>query len=121
MVEMDSKHFADPICAAEYSIGGRTWDKIPDTIEVLGSQYALIIKAFRRDRLSLPLEQTLFPVGSSMGRIGDRYVAVRVDKDSLEVLGKRKANVDQPPKVECSKSLFAELKQPYAVFLRNRR
>ena len=121
MEEMDSKHFADPICAAEYSIDGRTWDKIPDSIEVRGSRYALIIKALRRDRLSLPLEKTRIPVGPSRGRVGDRYVAGRVDKACLEVLESRKAHVDQPPKVERSISLVAELKHPYAVFLRNRR
>lgn len=34
MQQMESNHFAEPLCAAEYSADGVTWREIPETIEV---------------------------------------------------------------------------------------
>ena len=45
MEAMDSNHFAEPLSAAEFSADGRKWQEIPETIEVRGSRYALIIKS----------------------------------------------------------------------------
>jgi len=74
MEEMNSKHFAEQQCAAECSPDGVTWETIPNTINVLGSRYALVIEALHEEHFSLPLEQTRVPVGPSMGRLGSRYV-----------------------------------------------
>ncbi len=41
MEEIDSNHFAEPMCAAEYSIDGLTWETISEEIKVKGSRYAL--------------------------------------------------------------------------------
>ena len=120
MEEMESKHFAEPICAAEYSFNGREWKEIPDTIEVRGSRYALFIKDLRRDEFLLPLDQTRVPVGPSTGRLGSRYVSGRVDKACLEVLAEPERG-NQDAVVERSINLVAELVPPYAVFLRNYR
>ena len=79
MEEMDSKHFAEPFCAAEYSYDGRLWKEIPGTIEVRGSRYALIIESLRKQEFGLPLDQTRIPVGPSTGRLGSRYVSGRVE------------------------------------------
>src|SRR5215467_6180509 len=43
MQEMDSRHFAEPLRATEYSVDGLEWTTIPDTINVLGSRFALMV------------------------------------------------------------------------------
>ena len=120
MEEMDSKHFAEPVCAAEYSYDGRYWNQIPDTIEVRGSRYALIIDNLRKQEFSLPLDQTRIPVGPSTGRLGSRYVSGRVDKACLEVLPEP-IRTNRESTKERAISLVADLAEPYAVFLRNSR
>lgn len=120
MHAMDSKHFAEPLCAAEYSGDGRVWKEIPETIEVRGSRYALVIKDLRKHEFSLPLNQTRVPVGPSSGRLGSRYVSGRVDKACLEVLAEPERTNDTVV-AEPQINLVAELISPYAVFLRNYR
>lgn len=120
MEEMDSKHFAEPLCAAEYSIDGVTWTEIPSSIEVRGSRYALVIERLRGERFRLPLDQTRVPVGPSMGRLGSRYVQGRVDKACLEVLDAPELSNDAEPR-DIEINLVATLKDPYAVFLRGQR
>ncbi len=120
MEEMNSKHFAEPLCAAEYSVDGIHWKKIPDTIEVRGSRYALVIDHLHKENFRLPLNVTRVSVGPSSGRLGSRYVSGRVDKACLEVLENTERVFEQEPK-ERAIDLVAELKAPYAVFLRNYR
>jgi hypothetical protein len=120
MEEMHSSHFAEPLCAAEYSADGVKWKTIPDTIEVRGSRYALIIEQLHEDRFSLPLNRTRVPIGPSSGRLGSRYISGRVDKACLEVLPQEeRSNKDEIP--DRPIHLVATLKAPYAVFLRNYR
>ena len=119
MEEMDSKHFAEPLCAAEYSVNGRDWLEVPAEIQVRGSRFALMIKNLREARAELPLDQTKVAVGNSQGRLGSHYIAGRVDKACLEVL-------DAPQQTNEHKkvrpiNLVADLMAPYAVFLRNYR
>ena len=120
MEEMQSNHFAEPLCAAEYSIDGVSWKEIPETIEVRGSKYALVIEQLHRDQFTLPLDQTRVPVGRSMGRLGSRYVKGRVDKACLEVIDRPELNNQEPPK-DINIGVVATLVQPYAVFLRGQR
>jgi hypothetical protein len=120
MQKMESSHFAEPFAAAEYSGDGVTWQKIPDTIEVRGSRYALVIDRLSKERFMLPLDQTRVPVGPSMGRLGSKYVLGRVDKACLEVLDAPQLSNDAPA-VEIEIDLVAELRDPYAVFLRGAR
>ena len=119
MEAMDSNHFAEPLSAAEFSADGRKWQEIPETIEVRGSRYALIIKSLHEVEFNLPLNQTRVPVGPSTGRFGSGYVNGRVDKACLEVLPESQGTSE--PKAKRPISLVAELKSPYAVFLRNYR
>lgn len=122
MEAMTSNHFAEPLCAAEYSADGVTWQIIPDTIEVRGSRYALVISELREDVFDLPLDMTRVPVGPSAGRLGSRYINGRVDKACLEVLdGPERSNEAMERPKERPINLVAELKAPYAVFLRNYR
>ena len=117
MEPMNSSHFAPPIRAEEYSIDGIKWEKIPEAINVKGSRYALKIKGLRQEDFYIPLAKTKVAIGNSIGRIGDQYVAGRVDKACLEL------TEDMPTKHEGEAAvhikLVAELVPPYAVFVRN--
>jgi len=122
MEEMHSNHFAEQLCAAEYSADNETWETIPEKIRVLGSRYALLIEDLHKEEFKLPLDQTRVAIGPSMGRLGSRYIKGRVDKACLEVLDKpEKANVEQGDAMERSINLVAKLRAPYAVFLRKYR
>jgi hypothetical protein len=117
MEPMLSNHFAEPVRADEYSADGRTWQRIPDAINVRGSRYALLIKDLRAEEFMLSLNHTTVAVGNSMGRLGGKYVKGRVDKACLEVTGP--ASLADPEEPVVSIGLVAELMDPYAVFLRN--
>lgn len=119
MQEMTSRHFAEQVRADQFSADNVNWINIPDTIRVLGSRFALVIKNLERCEMTLPLNQTRVPVGRSMGRIGSRYLRGQADKACLEVLERPEAVNDSDAK-EISISLVAELAAPYAVFLRNK-
>ena len=121
MEEMDSKHFGEPLCAAEYSPDGVTWSQIASEIEVRGSRYALVIKDLRLTRFVLLLDQTRVAVGPSSGRLGSRYVEGRVDKACLEVVDTPERKNEETVSTERPIGLVAELLEPYAVFLRHYR
>jgi hypothetical protein len=120
MEEMNSKHFAEPLCAAEYSTDGINWKTVPATIHVKGSRYALMINKLHEEEFELPLDQTRVPVGPSSGRLGSKYINGRVDKACLEILDEPVRLNDQPP-TDRKINLVAELLDPFAVFLRNYR
>jgi hypothetical protein len=86
MQEMDSKHFAHPVRADEFSIDGIRWEIIPESINVLGSRYALVIENLHKENFGLPLGAMRVAVGNSIGSVGNRYIRGRVDKACLEVL-----------------------------------
>lgn len=118
MQAMESKHFAEPLRANEFSPDGISWQLIPPTIHVLGSRYALVIKDLRLEEHNLPLNQTKVAVGNSRGRLGSRYVQGRVDKACLEVIDEPERTND-PDTSLIKINLVAELAEPYAVFLRD--
>lgn len=120
MEEINSKHFAEPLCAAEYSVDGVSWQAVPDAIQVRGSRYALMIENLRKVDLTLPLNQTQIPIGNSMGKNGSRYIKGRVDKACLEIIDRPLLTNDTPMR-NIPISLEAELRKPYAVFLRGNR
>ena len=121
MEEMDSNHFAEPLCAAETSPDGLNWSSIPEEIEVRGSRYALVIRDLQHANFKLPLQQTVVPVGPSSGRVGSRYVSGRIDKACLTMTAQPELSNADTAKFERPIHLVAELVQPYAVFLRNYR
>ena len=120
MEEMDSKHTAEPLCALEYSADGVEWKTIPESIQVRGSKYALVIDQLHHESFKLPLNQTRVPVGPSMGRLGSRYIKGRVDKACLEVMENPELNNEEEAR-EISIGLVARMLDPYAVFLRGER
>jgi hypothetical protein len=118
MEEMESNHFAEPRCAANFSSDNLTWEPVPPEIEVRGSRFALLIENLRTAELELPLEQTRVAVGPSEGRLGSRYVLGRVDKACLRVLDQSERVNEEPAKPRPI-SLVADLRAPYAVFLKD--
>jgi hypothetical protein len=118
MQAMESKHWAEPLRAEEYSADGLKWERIPESIDVRGSKFALMIKGLREEEHILPLDQTRVPIGPNRGRLGSRYIQQRVDKACLEVMDQAEQTNDDVP-VVARINLVAELVEPYAVFLRD--
>lgn len=121
MQEVDSRHFADPLRAQEFSVDGRRWEPIPDSINVLGSRFALVLEDLRQEELSLPLAHTRVAIGLSKGRSGSKYLQGQVDKACLEVVEGDQQVESTPENKIVPISLVAKLKKPYAVFLRDHR
>jgi hypothetical protein len=117
MQPMNSQHFASPLRAEDYSIDGIEWKKIPRSINVMGSRYALPVKNLRLEEFYLSLASTKVAIGNSVGRAGSEYVTGRVDKACLEVTGDLLTNPAGESAVHIG--LVAELVSPYAVFVRN--
>ncbi|WP_169594407.1 hypothetical protein [Antrihabitans stalactiti] len=115
MEPMDSKHFAEPIRAEEYSVDGLQWAPVPDGINVLGSRYALCVRDLREVEDEVDLSMTRVALGNSKGKIGSRYVRGRVDKACLEVTAGAGPDGSALKRI----GLVAELIEPYAVFLKN--
>jgi hypothetical protein len=119
MQEMESKHFADPVRAEQYSVDGIKWEEVPSAINVLGSRFALAIKNLHAEKLILPLEKANVAVGKSVGALGSRYISGRVDKACLNISDKIDIPSAPEEQVTVQISLVAELCEPYAVFLKN--
>lgn len=117
MHEMPSKHWAEPIRAEEYSEDGLSWKKVPAPINVKGSRYALVITSLTRREFELPLSSTRVAIGNCQGRAGDQYINGRVDKACLEVIAPPQK---VPPKPAIQIGLVAEIRAPYAVYVRNK-
>lgn len=118
MESMDSKHFAEPVRAEYYSVNGIDYKRIPDSINVLGSRFALAIRNLHEEKFALPLSRTRVSIGDCKGRSGGNYVQGRVDKACLTLSDDILVPPDPEEKV-VGISLVAELCEPYAVFLKN--
>lgn len=121
MQQMNSRHFAEPLRASEFSADGLTWQPIPPTIHVLGSRFALLLEELRPEELTLPLAKTQVAIGLSKGRPAGRYIQGQVDKACLEVVDAPPPDLKPEEAVEIKINLVAKLKAPYAVFLRDHR
>lgn len=121
MEPMVSKHFAEPLRASEYSVDNIKWEPIPQTINVVGSRYALVIRNLRREEFILPLAQTKVAVGKTTGRLGSRYIKGLVDKACFVVTEKPELTNDDEGLEGRKIGYVAELVKPYAVFLRDHR
>ena len=120
MEAMESRHFAPPLRANEYSVDGREWKVVPEGINAVGSRFALIIETLEEAEFDLPLAQTEVAVGPSTGRVGGHYIQGRVDKACL-IVRKELALVNDPKHDRIIHiGLTAKLRDPYAVFLRSK-
>ena len=121
MQEMDSRHFAEPLRANEFSVDGSKWEPIPDTVNVKGSRFALVLEDLKRVDMVLPLANAQVAIGLSKGRPASRYIQGQVDKACLDVLGAPIPGLEPGEQPKIPISLVAKLKPPYAVFLRDHR
>lgn len=117
MQEMNSKHFAEPLRAEQFSVNGVDWEAIPNQINVRGSRFALAIKALHKEEFVLPLAKTKVAVGNSKGSLGSRYIRGQVDKACLAFTDAA-LMPPEPDDITVEISLVAELCEPYAVFLK---
>ena len=116
MQPMESKHFAVPDRAEEFSVDGVEWQSVPAAIDVRGSRYALKIDSLDETEFELPLAQTRVAVGNQRGRRGDRYIRGRVDKACLEIV-ETELDSDEAGQVKRI-GLVARLVAPFAVLLK---
>jgi hypothetical protein len=114
MQPMKSRHAADPIRAEEYSADRSNWLKIPNGINVLGSQFALCIRSLEEVDANLDLAETKVALGNSRGQPGDKYIRGRVDKACLEVLPPRDPLGEHRVHIR----VVAEIIEPFAVWVR---
>jgi hypothetical protein len=120
MQPMESRHFAAPACAAQYSADGIGWTDIPEAINVRGSRWALMIDSLEAKEFDLPLNQTRVPVGPSQGKLGSRYIRGQVDKACLEFLPTPEMTNEEEVR-SAQIGLVSGLRAPFAVFLRGER
>ena len=112
MEPVNSKHARTPNRASHFSVDNKTWEAIPQGIDVLGSKYALCITNLRETDQELPLGATKVAIGPSRGKVGAAYVQGQIDKACLEVVSEVTEG-----KV-ASIRLEADIVDPWAVFLR---
>ncbi len=117
MNEMQSNHFAEPLRATEYSVDDVKWQSMPETINVKGSRYALVIEDLRKEEMMLSLDHARVGVGMSNGRVGSRYVQGRADKACLIMTKEDGKDPGASPK-EVKITYVAKLRAPYAVFVK---
>ena len=115
MRPMESRHFADPKLAEEYSDDGVVWKPIPEGITVKGSRYALVLNSFEEADIDLDLASVHVGVGVSRGKVGSNYVKGQVDKGCFIV--DKTMRDPNGPRIEPIR-LLARIEKPYAVFLR---
>ncbi len=114
MQPMTSKHWAEPVRGSVSSIDGKSWSKIPRTINCNGSKYALVIKDLKPAEFQLDLAKTRVAMGNSEGRAGDVYINGRVDKACLEVTDRSVGGGERVIGI----GLVAQLTDPYAVYIK---
>lgn len=115
MEKMDSRHFAEPEVAKDYSDDGVTWHDVPKGVEVRGSRYAMVLGSLEEKEFDVDLTALSVASGASRGRTAFQYLKGRVDKGCFDVLDS--GHVPEPNQTKRI-SLVARLKAPYAVFLR---
>jgi len=119
MQPMQSNHFAVTARATEFSTDGFSWEEVPPAINVIGSRFALAIEQLHTEQFELPLSHTKVAIGNQTGRRGDRYIKGRVDKACLEYVAEADPEPDPDEEKVIDIGLVAELRKPYAVFVRN--
>lgn len=115
MQEIVSNHNESPLRANKFSLNKKDWFDIPSPINVLGSDFALVINNLRRVDFPLSLAKTKVAIGDCEGRRGDEYVKGRVDKACL-ILTEPLSNHPSADRT-VNISYVAELESPFAVFL----
>jgi hypothetical protein len=118
MQKMNSKHAAPPEIAKEYSDDGVDWQPIPKGIEVRGSRYALVLDKLRVEEFDLDLGELQVGIGPSRGRKADQYLVGQADKGCFLYTPRELPLVQEEQPLKRI-GLVANVKVPYAVFLKN--
>jgi hypothetical protein len=114
MQRMDSRHFAEPKLAEQYSDDGVTWNDVPAGVNVKGSRYALTIDSLEPHDEDLDYDALRVGIGRSEGKAARQYIRGRVDKACFIVSADHDVSEDPPLHID----LIATLKPPYAVHVR---
>lgn len=115
------KSNADPdILPAKYfSADGINWEPMPESINVTGSKYALVLEELKPVESEISLEQYSVGVGPSRGRNALDYLRGRTDKACLVFNPDSHPQHEYNEKVKFRKVGFsAKLADPYAVLLK---
>lgn len=118
MQKMNSRHAAPPEIAKEYSDDGVNWQPIPKGIEVHGSRYALVLDELQIKEFDLDLGELQVGIGPSRGRKADQYLVGQADKGCF-LYTPRELPTTQEEQPLKHIGLVANVKAPYAVFLKN--
>lgn len=109
----NSRHHGDDERASEFSVDGKVWMPIPDTIHCRGSEWALCLTRLRVVNEAINLNEFRVVGGSSDGGVGSVLrKRGQADQLRLEFVG-GDVESDFEPIV-----LRAELASPYAVLVR---
>ena len=99
----------------EFSVDGKRWFLLPNNVKVKGSKYAIVCHNLRKEDSWLDLDMYRVACGKRKGTRLSQYIRYRIDKacaiydDSCcHSVGKRVVKI----------TYVADLKEPYAVFIR---
>ena len=117
MILTSSKMTGDPYLATSFSTDRGKWHKIPDGIEVAGSDKAIVCNRLVETDINIDLSSYEVAVGPSKGKSVENYFSGRVDKACAtlkESPRKSGDNMEEEVNIHCLSKIIS----PYAVFLR---
>lgn len=117
MILTSSKMTGDPCLATSFSTDREKWNKMPDGIEVTGSDKAIVCDKLVETDINIDLGSYKVAIGPSKGRSVEEYFSGRVDKACAtlkEAPRQSRDTVEKEVNIHC----LAEIISPYAVFLR---
>lgn len=118
MHKMNSKHYAEPELAKEYSDDNLEWKPVPAGIEVRGSRCGMVIGGLTEEEFDLNLKSLIVGIGPSRGKAGNEYIQGQNDKGVFTVINSIDTSIENNQKNIKHIDLYAPLMPPYAVFLR---
>lgn len=114
LTSTQSKYENNGTRALEYSIDKLNYQKIPKSINVFGSTYALVFKNLEQVNFEINLCDYEIAIGSSKGKCLKDYFGGRVDKACATY--KKKSDLEEKIHID----YIAELVSPYAVFIKEK-
>lgn len=100
--------------AREFSVDGKEWFLLPDNVKVKGSKYAIVCRDLRKEDVWIDLNMYRVACGKQSGVRLSEYIRYRIDKACAVY-----DTASFPTKNTLVKiSYVADLKEPYAVFVR---
>lgn len=100
--------------AIEFSKDKENWERIAESINVYGSDYALVCNNLRKVDFTLDLSKYEVAVGAKKGKVLSDYISGRNDKGCAYLIREPKDYKPQFVQID----YIAEIIDPYAVFVR---